>query len=109
MDKAQFLEELKRRLSGLPQSELEERLLFYSEMIDDRVEDGLTEEEAVAGIGSVDALVEQIMTNRFDDSQLAEADISIRDINSVKESFKRYLQQIYHARIAYPKRQKPKA
>ena len=61
MDKAQFLEELKRRLSGLPQSELEERLLFYSEMIDDRVEDGLTEEEAVAGIGSVDALVEQIM------------------------------------------------
>ena len=54
---------------------------------------------------SISALVEQIMTNRFDDSQLAEADISIRDINSVKESFKRYLQQIYHARIAYPKRQ----
>lgn len=54
---------------------------------------------------SISALVERIMTNRFDDSQLAEADISIRDINIVKESFKRYLQQIYHARIAYPKRQ----
>ena len=60
MDKTQFLEELKRRLSGLPQSDLDERLLFYSEMIDDRVEDGLTE-EAVAGIASVDEIVEQIM------------------------------------------------
>ncbi len=36
-----------------------------------------------------------------------EADISLRDINLVKESFKRYLMQIYHARIAYPKRQQP--
>lgn len=61
MDKAQFLYELKRRLSGLPQSDLEERLLFYSEMIEDRIEDGLTEEEAVAEIGSVDEIVEQIM------------------------------------------------
>lgn len=61
MNKALFLEELKKRLSGLPKSDLDERLLFYSEMIDDRVEDGLTEEEAVAGIGSVDEIVEQIM------------------------------------------------
>ena len=61
MDKAHFLDELKRRLSGLPQSDLDERLLFFHEMIDDRVEDGLTEEEAVAGIGSVDEIVEQIM------------------------------------------------
>ena len=63
MDKAQFLEELRRRLAGLPQSDLEERLQFYGEMIDDRVEDGLTEAEAVAGIGSVDEIVEQIMAD----------------------------------------------
>ncbi len=61
MDKTRFLDELKSRLTGLPQSDLDERLLFYSEMIDDRVEDGLTEEEAVAGIGPLDELVEQIM------------------------------------------------
>ncbi len=61
MDKAQFLDELKKRLAGLPQSDLEERLQFYGEMIDDRVEDGLTEAEAVAGIGSVDEIVAQIM------------------------------------------------
>lgn len=61
MDKAQFLDELRKRLMGLPQSDLEERLQFYGEMIDDRVEDGLTEAEAVAGIGSVDEIVAQIM------------------------------------------------
>ena len=63
MDKAQFLDELKRRLSGLPKSDLAERLQFYAEMIDDRVEDGLTEAEAVAEIGSVDEIVEQIMAD----------------------------------------------
>ena len=63
MDKAEFLDELRRRLSGLPQFDLEERLEFYAEMIDDRMEDGLSEAEAVAGIGSVDAVAEQIMAD----------------------------------------------
>ena len=61
MNKQQFLDELKSRLNGLPKEDLDERLLFYGEMIDDRLEDGLTEEEAVAGIGSVDEIVEQIL------------------------------------------------
>ena len=63
MNKTQFLDELKRRLTGLPQSDLDERLEFYSEMIYDRMEDGLTEEEAVAEIGSVDEVVAQIMAD----------------------------------------------
>ena len=58
---------------------------------------------------SISQLVERILASRFEDSQLAQADISLKEIGQVKESFKRYLQQIYHARIAYPKRQKPKA
>ncbi|MCR5710403.1 MAG: HDIG domain-containing protein [Bacteroidales bacterium] len=56
---------------------------------------------------SISALVERILESKLDDAQLAEADISIKEMNIVKESFKVYLQQIYHARIAYPKRQKP--
>ncbi len=56
---------------------------------------------------SISDLVERILKNKFDDSQLAEAAISIKEINTVKASFKQYLQQIYHARIAYPKRQQP--
>ena len=62
MNKEQFLFELKFRLNGLPQSDIDERVLFYSEMIDDRMEDGLSEEDAVAAVGSVDEIVDQIMS-----------------------------------------------
>ena len=54
MNKKEFLSELRGRLSDLPEQEIEERLLFYSEMIDDRMEEGLSEEEAVKAIGSTD-------------------------------------------------------
>ncbi|MEE3468538.1 MAG: DUF1700 domain-containing protein [Eubacterium sp.] len=61
MSKQEFIESLKSKLSGLPQDEIDERIAFYSEMIDDRMEEGVTEEEAVEGIGSVDSIVEQTM------------------------------------------------
>ena len=61
MTKQEFIEALRARLSGLPQKEAEERIGFYIEMIDDRIEEGLTEEEAVANIGSVDEIASQIV------------------------------------------------
>ena len=60
MSKQEFLDKLRLRLSGLPKQDVEERLSFFSEMIDDRMEEGLSEEEAVSGIGSVDETAEQI-------------------------------------------------
>lgn len=60
MNKQEFLSELRKGLSGLPQEEIEERLIFYSEMIDDKVEDGLSQEEAVSEIGDATAIVSQI-------------------------------------------------
>lgn len=50
MTKEQFLQQLRQRLAGLPEEDLQKQLQYYSEMIDDRMEDGMTEEEAVAGI-----------------------------------------------------------
>ncbi len=61
MDKKIFLSELRRALSGLPKNDIEERLTFYSEMIDDYMEEGLTEAEAVSRIGAVDDIVLQII------------------------------------------------
>lgn len=61
MNKQEFLAELRKGLHGLPQNDIEERLTFYSEMIDDRIEEGLTEEEAVSEIGAVDEVVSQIV------------------------------------------------
>lgn len=61
MRKEDFLCELRESLSGLPQSELDERLAFYREQIDDRMEDGLSEEAAVSAIGSVNDIVLQVV------------------------------------------------
>ena len=61
MTKQGFLAELQARLSGLPQEEIGERMRFYSEMIDDRIEEGLAEDEAVADVGSVDEIASQIL------------------------------------------------
>ena len=60
MNKQEFILQLRQRLSGFPQDEIEERLTFYSEMIDDRIEEGLSEEEAVSEIGTVDEIITQI-------------------------------------------------
>ena len=63
MYKQEFLDALQAKLSGLPKSDIQERIVFYREMIDDRIEEGLTEEEAVAEIGSVDEVAEQIIAD----------------------------------------------
>ena len=59
MCKQEFLAQLEKGLSGLPQADIDERLTFYSEMIDDRMEEGLSEEEAVAAAGTVPEIVAQ--------------------------------------------------
>lgn len=63
MGKQEFLVQLRKGLSGLPQEDIEERLTFYSEMIDDRMEEGLSESEAVSAIGTVDAIITQILSD----------------------------------------------
>ena len=63
MDKQEFLIQLRKRLWQLPDAEIEERLTFYSEMIDDRMEEGLSEADAVFEIGSIDALAAQILAD----------------------------------------------
>ena len=61
MNKEDFLRELRTALQGLPQEEIEARVSFYSEMIDDRIEEGLSEDEAVAQIGAVENIRAQII------------------------------------------------
>lgn len=63
MTKLDFLLSLHTRLAGLPQDEVEERLHFYSEMIEDRMEEGFTEEQAVEAVGSVDEIAAQIVAD----------------------------------------------
>ncbi len=61
MNKLTFAAELGARLKGLPEREVEERIAFYLEAIDDRMEEGLGEAAAVRAVGTVDAVAAQIM------------------------------------------------
>lgn len=63
MNKVEFLKELENKLLGLPKAEVEEYLGFYSEMIDDYIEDGFSEEEAVVAAGSVEKIAEDIIAD----------------------------------------------
>ncbi len=60
MNKAEFLKELKDSISDMPYSEVEKTLTFYAENIDDRMEDGMSEEEAVSRLGSIDNIAKEI-------------------------------------------------
>ena len=61
MDQYDFLLALEKRLEGLPEADRQASLDFYAEMLDDLVEGGMTEAEAVATLGSVDTIAEEIL------------------------------------------------
>lgn len=61
MTKSEFLEKLKSGLHGLPDKEIGSSLDYYGEMIDDRIESGLSEEEAVAQLGEPETIAQEIL------------------------------------------------
>lgn len=62
MNKEEYLGQIRQRLAGLPQNDIEERLAFYDEKIDVHVKEGETEEEAIRAIGTVDEVVEKTLS-----------------------------------------------
>ena len=63
MNKTKFVLSLTEKLNGLPFEEIEDRINFYLESIDDRMEEGLSEEEAVAAMGSMDDIAAEIISD----------------------------------------------
>lgn len=61
MNKAEFLQELGIELLGLPQDDVERWLEYYTEMLEDRIEDGMGEAEAVASLGEPKGIARQIL------------------------------------------------
>lgn len=60
MGKNEFLDALRRELYGLPPNEIERSISFYAEMIDDRIEDGMSEEDAVRAMEDVGVIAQRI-------------------------------------------------
>ncbi len=61
MTEPAFLDELEKRLSQLPQEEIDKHLSYYAEMIDDMTEDGMGEAEAVEKLGPASEIAAQIL------------------------------------------------
>ena len=61
MNKQNYLEQIRRLLQRLPEEDRERSLAFYAESIDDRMEDGLSEEAAVASMESPEKAAEAIL------------------------------------------------
>lgn len=78
MTKQEFSDALRKALTNLPPEDLERSIDFYQEMIDDRMEDGISEEEAVAAIGSVAEVSQQILADHPNMEPVAETPPSRR-------------------------------
>ena len=61
MTRVEFLTELDRRLSSLSKEQADEYLAYYAEMLTDRMEDGMSEEEAVASMERVEVIARRIL------------------------------------------------
>lgn len=60
MGKEKFIDELMHKLNYLSEEEISKVLTYYSEIIDDKIEDGMTEEDAVSSLGSMEEIEEII-------------------------------------------------
>ena len=61
MTKADFLQLLERALAQLPEEERQANLEYYSELLDDMLEEGMTEAEATAKLGSPSQIAQSIL------------------------------------------------
>ena len=72
MNKQKFLAALQKKLSHLPEQDRRDQIVFYGEMIDDRMEEGLSESAAVAAIGSIEQIAAQILQNAAGEPSLVQ-------------------------------------
>lgn len=80
MTKSEFINKIKSKLSNFPENIVDDRLSFYTEMIDDYIDEGMTEVEACEKLGSIDEIVESIA-----------GDIPLKDIAKKKLEKRRRL------------------
>ena len=57
---------------------------------------------------SISSLVDRIIEGKVEQGQLSNADISLKELNTLKDVIKSYLMQMHHSRVAYPKRKAKK-
>ncbi len=83
MNKKEFLDDVRGRLAGLPEADIDKALEFYEESIQDRIDEGLSEEQAVAGVGTPEEIAQQILMDT-PLSKIVKANIKTSERKSVR-------------------------
>lgn len=78
MTKRDFLKQLKKRLRLLPWQEREKLIAYYSELIEDEVEEGRRETEAVSRRGNIDMIAEQTLRDYISEQCGAPGDKKVK-------------------------------
>lgn len=63
MNKQEFVSKLQSRLKNMPSKIINDQISFYLEMIEDKKEEGLSEQEAIQQLGSIDDITNEIVNN----------------------------------------------
>jgi uncharacterized membrane protein len=63
MNKQEFIDALKSRLARFPETEVDDHISFYIEIIEDKIEDGLSESDAITELGAVSEIADQIVAD----------------------------------------------
>ena len=61
MKKSEFIDALSAELRGLPKDDVARWLEYYTEMLEDRIEEGMSEKEAVASLGEPKGVAKEIL------------------------------------------------
>jgi hypothetical protein len=85
------------RHSGPKPQSREAAILMLSDGVEASVRSLSSRDEA-----TIRAMVDQIINERLSDGQLNECDLTIRDLENIREAFVGQLLGMYHQRIAYP-------
>ena len=105
MNKTEFLAAIAEKLGALSKSDMENSLAYYSEMVEDYMENGKTEEEAVAAIGTPEEIAAQILMEqplpkivkaKVKKSEFSKEDlIELKDeIDTVEEKLEEIIEEI---------------
>ncbi len=63
MNKQEYLSLLETRLRGIPKEDIDRTIDYYNEILSDKTEDGMSIEEAIASLGSIDEIVDNVLSD----------------------------------------------
>ena len=78
MNKKEFIKKIRQITFYLPKEETEKYIEYYSEIIDDAVEDGMSEQQAVESLGTVEEISAYIKENNARNSTAVNNNINIQ-------------------------------